>query len=220
MKAIGKFIKNLIKLVFLIIGLILLVQLAVLGVGRWDLKTDASKLNHAECVLVLGAGLNFDGTPGPYLRERLDTALELYWDGRADKLLLSGDNGQVTYNEVRSMKNYVINAGVPAEDVFLDYAGFSTYDSMCRAKEVFCVETAIVVTQEFHEYRALFIGNTLGMKCQGYSAAPVQSADTRHLMIREFLAREKDFAQSLLRTKPKYLGEQIPITGDGRTSWD
>lgn len=220
MKAIFKLIKNLIKLILLVIGLILLVQLAVLGVGRFNLKTDPAKLDHADCILVLGAGLNFDGTPGPYLRERLDTAINLYWNGYGDKLLLSGDNGQVTYNEVRSMKNYALQAGVPADDIFLDYAGFSTYESMIRAEEIFCVERAIVVTQEFHEYRALFIGNTLGMKCQGYSAAPVQSADTEALVIREFLAREKDFVQALLRVKPTFLGEKIPITGDGRTSWE
>lgn len=220
MRAIGRFIWNLIKLGLVLIGLILFVQLAVLGIGRVHLKTDPVKLDHAECIVVLGAGLNYDGTPGAYLRERLDTAINLYWLGYGDKLLLSGDDGQVEYNEVASMKNYALAAGVPAEDIFLDHAGFSTYESMHRAKSVFCAENAIVVTQEFHEYRALYIANVLGLKAQGFSAAPVQSADTRALVIREFLAREKDFFKAILRIKPTYLGGQIPISGDGRASWD
>ena len=195
------------------------VQLAVLAIGRLHLETDAAKLNHAECAIVLGAGIYYDGTPGPYLQERLETAINLYNQGYVDKLLLSGDNGQEDYDEVTSMKNYVLNAGVPSSDIFLDYAGFSTYESMYRAKAIFCVNTAIVVTQEFHEYRALCTGVILGLKVQGYSAAPVQSADTKSLIIREVLAREKDFFQALFKIKPTYLGNQIPITGDGTDSW-
>lgn len=220
MKALFKFIKNIFKLIFFIVACVLIVQLAVLGIGKLHLKTDATKLNHADCILVLGAGVNWDGTPGSYLEARLDKALELYWNGYADKLLLSGDNGQTDYNEVLSMKNYVINAGVPAEDVFLDHAGFSTYESMYRAKAIFDVESAIVVTQEFHEYRALYIGRVLGIKAQGMAARPVQSADTKKLIIREFLAREKDFFKAIFRIKPTYLGNEFPISGNGTLTWD
>ncbi len=220
MKAILRFIKNIFKCIFTCVAIILLIQLAVLGIGRLHLKTDAAQLNRADCIIVLGAGINWDGSPGSYLRERLDTALNLYWNGYADKLLLSGDNGQADYNEVQSMKNYVLSAGVPAEDVFLDHAGFSTYESMYRAKAIFDVDSAIVVTQEFHEYRALYIGTILGTNVQGLSARPVQSADTRSLVIREFLAREKDFFKAILRIKPTYLGGEFPIHGDGRLTWD
>lgn len=219
MAKIGKIILNLIKLIFLAVILIVLVQLAVLGIGKAHLRTDVSDLNKADCILVLGAGINYDGSPGPYLQERLDTAIELYWGGYADKLLLSGDNGQVEYNEVASMKDYCLDAGVPAEDIFLDYAGFSTYESMYRAKAVFKVESVIVSTQEFHEYRAIYTGTVLGMKTQGYSAKAVQSANSKALAIREFLAREKDFFKAILRIKPTYLGDEIPITGDGQSSW-
>ncbi|MDD5824115.1 MAG: ElyC/SanA/YdcF family protein [Firmicutes bacterium] len=219
-RALWKLIKRIFTLCFICVVLVGMVQLSVLGVGKLHLKSDAAKLDHAECIIVLGAGLNWDGTPGAYLRERLDTALDLYWNGYADKLLLSGDNGQQYYNEVASMKNYVLEAGVPEEDVFLDHAGFSTYDSMYRAKAIFEVEKAIVVTQEFHEYRALFIGNVLGIEVEGLSAAPVQSADTRSLVIREFLAREKDFFKAILKVDPTYLGEPFPISGDGRLTWD
>lgn len=219
MRFILKLIKNLFKILLSIVVLILFIQLVVLGVGRVCLKSDMEDLKPADCILVLGTSVNPDGTPGSFLRERLDTAVELYYAGYSDKLLLTGDNGQVDYNEVEAMKRYALNAGVPAEDIFLDHAGFSTYESMYRAKNIFEVESAIVVTQKFHENRALYSGTVLGMKVQGYAAEDVQSTRPRALMIREFLAREKDFFMAILRIKPTYLGEPISIHGDGTISW-
>jgi len=124
----------------------------------------------ADCILVLGAGIRPDGTPSFMLRHRLDKGIELYEAGVAPKLLLSGDNGQERYDEVNAMKGYVLAQGVPAEDIFLDHAGFSTYDSIYRAKAVFAVEEAVVVTQNYHLYRALLLPR--GWVCRLWVSAP------------------------------------------------
>ncbi|MBQ3185890.1 MAG: YdcF family protein, partial [Firmicutes bacterium] len=108
-----------------------------------------------ECIMVLGASVHPDGTPSPMLEDRLEAGIELYNRGVAPKLLLTGDNGQIEYNEVEAMKNYAVNAGVPEEDIFLDHAGFSTYDSVYRASYVFGVESMVAVTQEYHLFRTL-----------------------------------------------------------------
>ena len=179
-----------------------------------------SNLQHAECAIVLGAGVNEDGTPGGFLKNRLDTAIELYNKGYVDKLLMTGDNGQVEYNEVECMRQYAIDRGVPARDVFLDHAGFSTYESMYRAKAIFQVQSAIVVTQRYHIFRALYIGQEKGINVQGYCAKAIHNGEDRFRLIREMLAMDKDIVQCLLNTKPTYLGDVIPISGDGRASWD
>lgn len=118
----------------------------------------------ADCILVLGAGLKSDGTPSYMLADRLDAGVALYHAGAAPKLLLSGDHGKKYYDEVNAMKKYVLECGVPEEDIFLDFAGFSTYDSMYRAKAIFQVNTVIVVTQKYHQHRALYLAEKLGYK--------------------------------------------------------
>lgn len=174
----------------------------------------------ADCILVLGAGIRPDGTPSFMLRDRLDKGIELYEADVAPKLLLSGDNGQERYDEVNAMKDYVLAQGVPAEDIFLDHAGFSTYDSIYRAKAVFAVEGAVVVTQKYHLYRALYIAKRLGLQAVGISAEGNHYAGQWGRDVREFLAKNKDFVMCLIKPEPKYLGEVIPITGDGRLSHD
>lgn len=174
----------------------------------------------ADCILVLGAGIRPDGTPSFMLRHRLDKGIELYEAGVAPKLLLSGDNGQERYDEVNAMKGYVLAQGVPAEDIFLDHAGFSTYDSIYRAKAVFAVEEAVVVTQNYHLYRALFIARRLGLQAVGVSAEGSHYAGQWGRDVREFLAKNKDFVMCFIKPEPKYLGEVIPISGDGRLSHD
>lgn len=181
---------------------------------------EAGAHGQADCILVLGAGIRPDGTPSFMLRDRLDKGIELYEAGVAPKLLLSGDNGQERYDEVNAMKRYVLAQGIPAEDIFLDHAGFSTYDSIYRAKAVFAVEEAVVVTQNYHLYRALYIAERLGLQAVGVSAAGNHYAGQWGRDVREFLAKNKYFVICLVKPKPKYLGEVIPITGDGRLSHD
>lgn len=167
-----------------------------------------------DCILVLGAAVRGD-TPSKMLQDRLDVAIALYEEGVAPKLLLSGDNGQVYYNEVVVMQKYVLDAGIPPEDVFLDYAGFSTYESMYRARDVFLVETAVVVTQKYHLYRALQIGRSLGLTVRGVASDQKDYAGQDYRDLREIAARIKDVFQSIIQPKPTYLGPEIPIDGNG-----
>ena len=174
----------------------------------------------ADCILVLGAGLKPDGTPSPMLRDRLDKGIELYKAGAAPKLLLSGDNGQERYDEVNAMKEYALNAGIPPEDIFMDHAGFSTYESMYRARDIFLVKKAIIITQRYHQYRALYTARGLGIDSYGVIAAPRVYAGQRYRDLREILARDKDFFKMIVKPEPTYLGEAIPISGSGLASHD
>jgi len=174
----------------------------------------------ADCILVLGAGLKPDGTPNSMLQDRLDKGIKLYNSGVAPKLLLSGDNGQKEYDELSAMRLYALEKGIPAEDIFLDYAGFSTYESMYRAGYIFKVKTAIVVTQKYHLYRALFDANHLGILAYGVSTESRTYAGQEYRQFREIMARNKDFLIMFLKPKPTYLGDVIPITSNGNASYD
>lgn len=172
----------------------------------------------ADCILVLGCGVRPDGEPSLMLRDRLDMGLALYHAGASPKLLMSGDHGQVEYDEVNAMKNYALSAGVPSEDVFMDHAGFSTYESMYRAKEVFCAETVIVVSQKYHLYRAVYDARALGLEAWGVAAEDVAYLGQTVRNVREILARNKDFFYCLWKKEPTFLGEAIPVFGDGNAS--
>ena len=173
---------------------------------------------NADCILVLGAGIKDRETPSDILKDRLDTGIELYKNGIAPKLLLTGDNGDAAHNEIHAMLTYALEQGVPEEDIFCDHAGFSTYDSMYRSQSIFQVEKAVVVTQTYHEYRSLYIGEKLGIDVIGaasdqeeYSGQPVRE-------IREVLARNKDFFKCYKKPAALYGGEEIPISGSGVVS--
>lgn len=168
-----------------------------------------------ECIMVLGASVHPDGTPSPMLEDRLETGIELYNRGVAPKLLLTGDNGQIEYNEVEAMKNYAVNAGVPEEDIFLDHAGFSTYDSVYRASYVFGVESMVAVTQEYHLFRTLHGCKKMGIEAVGIGADQEVYAGQEYREIREVLARVKDFVMWLIKPEATFLGEAIPISGSG-----
>ena len=171
-----------------------------------------------ECIMVLGASVNPDGTPSQMLEDRLETGVALYFEGAAPKLLLSGDNGQMEYNEVQAMKNYAVAAGVPEDDIFLDHAGFSTYDSVYRASYVFGVESMIVVTQEYHLYRSLHGCKKMGITALGASADQDVYSGQEMREGREILARDKDFIKWIIKPEATFLGESIPINGSGITT--
>lgn len=188
-----------------------------------DLSIDEEALRElkdfeADCILVLGAGITDANTPSPMLRDRLDAGIKLYEEGLAPKILLSGDNGRVGHNEIHVMLNYVKDAGIPEEDIFCDHAGFSTYDSMYRALSIFEVGKAIVVTQEYHEYRALYIGKKLGIEVKGVSSDQESYAGQFAREIREILARDKDFFKLKTDAESLLSGEIIPISGSGIVS--
>lgn len=171
-----------------------------------------------QCIIVLGASVKSDGSPSKMLRQRLNGAIQLYEAGVAPKILLTGDNANDDYNELSAMLAYVRYFGVPKEDVFCDYAGFSTYESAYRAKEIFQVERAIVVTQRYHLYRSIYGCKQMSITTLGAATDQERYVGQSIRDARELLARYKDFFKWIARPEPTYLGDPIPITGDGDDS--
>lgn len=178
------------------------------------------QVDHAPVAIVLGAKVRADGTPSDILRDRLLTAIDLYRSGSADKILVSGDNGQVEYDEVNAMRVYLLAANVDPDDIFLDHAGFDTYDSMIRAAKVFGVTKAIVVTQEYHSPRALYLASAFGIDAQGVVADRQHYLGMLRYEAREFLADVKAVFDVTFHVAPHFLGDTIDITGDGQVTWD
>lgn len=172
----------------------------------------------ADCILILGAGVRNDGSPSHMLEDRLLTGIDLYESGITRTLLMSGDHGKKDYDEVSCMKNYAAECGVPTEDIFLDHAGFSTYESLYRAKEVFGAEKIIIVTQEYHLYRALYVAQELGLDAVGVSADLRTYYGQSMRETRELAARVKDFLYTIFLPLPTYLGDPIDLTGDGNVT--
>lgn len=178
------------------------------------------KTNSADCIMVLGCGVK-DGEPTPMLKDRLDTAVELYKKGVAPKILMSGDHGDEYYNEVGIMKIYAIEKGVPSNDIFMDHAGFSTYESLYRAKELFGIKNLVAVTQKYHLYRTVYLGENLNINITGVSTANYNYGGMFHREVREILARDKDFFTAIFSPKPEMpLGEKISISGNGNVTND
>lgn len=175
----------------------------------------ASELEDVDCIIVLGCFVKPSGVPSDMLYDRIKMGNELYLSKAAPKIIMSGDHGQVEYDEVSTMKAYAVDAGVPSEDVFCDHAGFSTYESIYRAKEIFGADKVIIVTQEYHLHRALYVAKSLGIDAYGVSADYRTYAGQIGRDLREILARNKDFITSIFKPEPTYLGESIPINGNG-----
>lgn len=161
--------------------------------------------------IVFGASVWSDGTPSPMLADRLDGAIDLYHAGQVSKILMTGDNGSAEYNEVVTMQGYAMKHGVPEADITLDYAGFSTYESCYRAKAIFGVKAAILVTQNFHIARAVYTCQHLGLQAIGLGTpdwARYSGATMRPAVFREMLACVKALLElHLLHPKPTFLGE-------------
>jgi len=181
---------------------------------------DAAKLEGIDCILVLGCGVREDGTPSDMLCDRLTRGVELYEMGAAPKLLMSGDHGRQEYNEVAVMKQFAIDAEIPSDDVFMDHAGFSTYESIYRAKEVFQADKILIVTQKYHLYRAIHIADRLGVEAYGVDADYRSYAGQSVRDLREVLARVKDWAKCIFKPEPTFLGDAIPVSGDGNFTND
>ena len=200
------------------VGIFLSLLVNFVVVNKYDNKIldydEAIKLENIDAILVLGCKVN--GTnPSMMLGNRLDMGIKLY-NGMDTKLLLSGDHGTKEYDEVNAMRDYVLEQDIDTHNVFLDHAGFSTYDSMYRAKEVFGIKKVIIVTQRYHLYRSLYIANKLGIEAYGVAAddIPYPMINKKN-EIREFLARNKDFVKVMFEPSSRYVGEPIDIAGDG-----
>ena len=185
------------------------------GSGISEAKAVDCRSIDPQCILVLGCAVWLDNEPSPMLKDRLDTAIALYRAGAAPKLLLSGDNSIAEYSEPDCMLKYTLAQGVPPEDIFLDFAGFSTYESVYRSHAVFMADRMIVVTQKYHLFRALKACEALGIEARGVASNQQKYAGRFYREAREVLARDKDFFKGLIRAKPTFLGDEIPVDGDG-----
>lgn len=212
--------------------LLIIIMLAVCGIIGVNLyvrgsiknriiKSDkASELDDVDCILVLGASVVNGDTPSPMLKDRLDKAVELYFSGTAAKLIMSGDHGSEYYNEVQVMKDYAISKGVPAEDIFMDHAGFSTYESMYRAKKIFGADKLVIVTQKYHLYRSLYIADKLDIDAYGVAAVDTKYSGQTKRDIRECLAIFKDFLKTVAKPEPALMGSPIDLKGNGNVTND
>lgn len=169
----------------------------------------------ADCILILGAGVWDDGRPSYMLEDRLLQGIQLYENGASDRLLMSGDHGSKEYDEVNVMKQFAIDRDIISEHIFMDHAGFSTYESLYRARDIFKAEKIIIVTQKYHLYRALYIAEKLGIESYGVASDPRQYSGQEIRDLREVLARVKDFFNVIIEPKPTFLGESIPVSGNG-----
>ena len=167
-----------------------------------------------DAILILGSGVR-GNYPTPILKERLDTGIYLYENGIAPKIIMSGDHGREYYDEVNIMKDYAIEKGVPSEDIFIDHAGFSTYESMYRVGYIFGAKKVIVVSQEYHLYRAIYIGRRLDLDVIGANAAKNILGGHSVRLTREIFAQNKDFFKIMFKPKPTFLGEKISLEESG-----
>lgn len=223
-------IKNIMKRILLVLGIITgtAVALVVLMNLFMLLKSfsnvvsveEAAELEEVDCIIVLGAGVRADGTPSLMLQDRLDKAVELYEAGVSDKIIVSGDHREVYYDEVNTMKNYLTDKGIPSEAVFMDHAGLSTYDSMYRAVNIFGVKSAVIVTQKYHMYRALYDAESLGMTAYGVTAKEIDYNGQTYRELREVAARVKDIAYCIFKPEATVVGEAISLEGSGDVTND
>ena len=211
-------------IVKIIIIIIILLIILVFGINFYvksstkkqiiDNESELSNLSDVDCILILGAGVR-NNAPSPMLEDRLLKGIELYNKNISNKIIMSGDHGREEYDEVNIMKDFAINKGIKSEDIFMDHAGFSTYESIYRAKEIFEAKKIIIVTQSYHLYRALYIANSLGIEAYGVSADLRTYTNQLSREIREIVARDKDFIKCIYKPKPTYLGDTIPVSGNG-----
>lgn len=207
---------SLFSLLVLAFSLILIWGLSIYILQATNSRTfnSVESLPQAHTVIILGASVYSDGTLSPILQDRVDTGLKIYRNGKAKRFLLSGDNRSEDYDEVNAMRRYLINLGVPDSHIYIDPAGIDTYDSMYRSHAIFEVPSAIVVTQQFHLPRTLFIAKNLGLSYQGYPAESHKYKTENHLKRREKLANFKALYELVSSQIPNAMGEKIPVSGD------
>lgn len=216
MKKIFKILNILLIIVLISIIITIIINYYIINTSKKRIlkEEDYSKLNNIDCILILGAGIWGD-KPSPMLQDRLDEGIKLYKKGLSSKIIMSGDHGKEEYDEVNVMKSYAIEKGVPSKDIFMDHAGFSTYESVYRSKEVFEVKKMIIVTQKYHLYRALYIADRLDINAYGVNSNSKKYSGQIFREVREILARNKDFIYTIIKPKPTYLGESINVSGSG-----
>lgn len=216
-----KYVKLIRKVVFIALIILLLVILSinfyVILSSKGDIVNNPDEGKDA--ILVLGAGLR-NGKPSPILKDRLDTAIKLYKDGVSKRIIVSGDHGKKYYDEVNVMKDYLIDNGIDSNNIFMDHAGFSTYDSIYRAKNIFQANDIVIVTQKYHLYRSLYLAKRLGLNAVGVSATLRDYTGSLKFEAREILARDKDFVKVMFKPDADVMGDVIPVNGNGEVTFD
>jgi len=202
-----------------IIGLIAIVSVNyyVKSSTKKNIYYSIKKFPKNDVGIIFGAGIN-GNQPSKYLKDRLDAGIMLWKAKRINKILLSGDNGRDEYDELTVMKNYCYNHGVDTTKIFIDYAGFDTYSTMYRAKHIFKIKRATLISQKYHLNRAIYIGQKLGIKCVGYSANKGEYLGYKYVCFREYGSIFKSFFDVLRNREPRFLGTQIDINGESNFS--
>ena len=212
--------KNIIKKIFLYGTIICVLSLLFTVFANSKIENSTEEfvtdklevLPKTKVAVVLGTAPNLvNGYQNYYFTYRIEAATKLYNSGKVTHFILSGDHGHKNYNEPEAMKQALIKNGVPENVIYLDYAGFRTLDSMIRAKEIFNQNEFIVVSQEFHNQRAVYIARQNGISAYGYNAKDVNKNAGLKTNIREYFARTKVFIDSFFGIQPKFLGEKIEI---------
>ena len=203
-----------IALYLAIIGLVAIVSVNyyVKSSTKKNIYYSIKKFPKNDVGIIFGAGINGD-QPSKYLKDRLDAGIALYKANRINKILLSGDNGRDEYDELTVMKNYCFKHGVDTTKIFIDYAGFDTYSTMYRAKHIFNIKKATLISQEYHLNRAIYIGQKLGIKSVGYSANNGEYLGYKYVTFREYGSIFKSFFDVLRNREPRFLGNPIDING-------
>jgi len=193
---------------FLLVS-ILVINMTVYLRTRAYIYNNTRDAPEAEVALIPGAAISKDGVLSSIFIDRVDRAITLYEEKKVSKILISGDNSTNSHNEVNPARLYLLNKGVPDQDIFLDHAGFDSYSTLYRARDIFGVSSVLITTQSFHLPRAVFIARQLGITAYGVNA------DSGHILfrndVREVFANEKAVLDLIFNRKPKYLGEKISL---------
>ncbi|MCM1567140.1 MAG: YdcF family protein [Dehalobacter sp.] len=214
-------IGSVLAITVILLGSMLMINNYVERVGTKYIG-DMDHVPEVDAILVLGAYVFPDGTASSMLADRLTVGYELYQQGKAPKILVSGDHGRTDYDEVNAMKRFLLEKGVKGQNVFMDHAGFSTYESLYRARDIFLAKKVIIVTQEYHLKRAVFVARSLGLEAYGVASDRHDYGQAMaYYQIREIAARNKDFLWTkIIKPKPTFLGDVIPVFGDGGATDD
>ena len=199
------------------------INAGIILAARKHIYSDINSIPPRKTILVLGSQIR-GRRLSPVLQDRVEAGIRLMETQKGEKLLLSGDHSEKYYDEVNAMRLFVLSNApeIREEDIFMDHAGLNTWDSMHRARDVFEVKDLIIVTQKFHVSRAVCLARSLGLDAIGYSVDEEKYSGSKSLRswrFREYFARIKAFYSIVFKPKPRYLGNKIPITGDGRATW-
>jgi SanA protein len=209
---IKKILFGLLSLVVLFVIVLFLCDYAIEYATKYKTYTSTEKIPKNSVGIILGTAKKLtNGLPNAYYANRIKATVTLFNAQKIDFILVSGDNGSIYYNEPKTIKKDLVIAGIPEEKIFLDYAGFRTLDSMVRAKHIFGLDSATIISQEFHNDRAIYIAQKKGLNAIGFNAKDVFGANGLKVKVREYFARVKVFLDLLTNKQPKFYGEKVEI---------